>query len=95
MTDGKDAIEEMEKTLVMAERFICTGCTSWLLDRLKESGHRLLAVAKANKAMVERIEKACKENCACGMQNDIDSHVFSSGDCPACRVWAGIHREDA
>jgi hypothetical protein len=88
MTDGKDAIEEMEKTLVMAA---CTGCTAWLLDRLRDVGERLLAVAKAQRAMVERIEKACVEECMCGV-DDFGSH---KGNCPACRVWARIHREDA
>jgi len=91
MTDGKDAIEEMEKTLVMAERFICTGCTSWLLDRLKESGHRLLAVAKANKAMVGRIEKAWLDSCTCGGAFENDHERC----CPACQAWMKIHREDA
>jgi hypothetical protein len=84
-----DAIEEMEKSLN-------TQGSKWSsVPGVIGKTIRLLAAAKATRAMVERIEKACKENCACGMQNDIDSHVFSGGDCPACRVWARIHREDA
>jgi hypothetical protein len=86
--NGKDAIEEMERALKTNSEI---GDPSWRqIAYLSNKATRLLAVAKANAAMVSRIEAACEAECTCRAEPYKDGKP----KCPACMVWQRIHKGD-